>query len=109
MDRYSFPVGLFHPQLPAGLFRRFRSVPFAFLCLVSKGSGSEALEIPVLGAPGSVHACVVSFSSCVRSGSLRQSCCFPTSILSVLGWPKGECWRQTRFTYLLDRDYEGSY
>jgi hypothetical protein len=27
MVRYSFPVGLLHPQLPAGLSRRFRSDP----------------------------------------------------------------------------------
>ena len=27
MVRYSFPVGLFHPRLPAGLSRRFRSAP----------------------------------------------------------------------------------
>ena len=34
MVRYSFPVGLLHPLLPAGLSRRFRSVPY-----VPKGAG----------------------------------------------------------------------
>ena len=38
MVRYSFPVGLLHPLLPAGLSRRFRSDPDCFPdCLPDNG------------------------------------------------------------------------
>ena len=50
MVRYSFPVGLLHPLLPAGLSRRFRSVPQRPFILAKR------IEPPTSKEPRARHA-----------------------------------------------------